>query len=69
MADLRSRKASFEEVKQDLKAVQFHKERYESGSVDLLAKQCFQYWQLLKNQSTYEVYLNQMERESASPQS
>lgn len=64
MADLFTRKAKFEEVKQDLKAVQFHKERYEGGSVDALAKQCFQYWQLLKNRTTYEVYLDEMERKS-----
>jgi hypothetical protein len=61
MADLLSRKAKFEEVKRDLEAVLFHKNRYENGSVDTLAKQCFQHWQLLKNRTPYEVYLDQME--------
>ena len=64
MADLYTRKANFDEVKQELKAVQFHKERYESGSIDPLAKRCYQYWQLLKHRTTYEVYLGEMERKS-----
>jgi hypothetical protein len=61
MADLMSRKARFDEVKRDMNALMFHKNRYENGSVDALAKQCFQQWQLLKHRTTYEVYMDEME--------
>ncbi len=40
--DLYSRKASFDEVKQDPKAVTFHADRYEGGQRDKLAKLCWQ---------------------------
>lgn len=43
MPDLFSRKASFEQVKFDIKALEFHRNRYENGAVDKLALQCYQY--------------------------
>jgi hypothetical protein len=46
MADLFTRKAKFEQVKFDLKALEFHRDRYESGAVDKLALQCYQYLRL-----------------------
>jgi hypothetical protein len=55
MADLMSRKARFEDVKQDPKALRFHCDRYESGAVDTLAKQCYQYLRLLKDIHNVEV--------------
>lgn len=62
MADLFARKASFAQVKQDLKAVQFHNQRYKNGSIDLLAKQCYQYWEQLKNNPSYGAAIKEMER-------
>lgn len=58
MADLHSRKASFDLVKQDKKALEFHKDRFESGSRDSLAKMCFQHWQYLQYRNVYEIYLD-----------
>jgi hypothetical protein len=55
MADLMSRKAKFEEVKQDTKALRFHCDRYESGATDKLAKQCYQYLRILKEAYGVEV--------------
>lgn len=55
MADLLSRKAKFDEVKQDMKALRFHCDRYESGAVDKLAKQCHQYMRILKDVHNVEV--------------
>lgn len=63
MADLYTRKASFSEVKRELKAVQFHMQRYESGSIDPLAKQCFQYWQQIKNHHSYKEAIRRMEEQ------
>lgn len=63
MADLYTRKATFESVKRDLHAVAFHKSRFENGSVDLLAKQCFQYWQQLKTNPEYAKHLLTIEGE------
>lgn len=63
MTDLFARKASFAAVKQDLKAVQFHKSRFENGSIDTLAKQCFQYWQQIKNHHSYKAYIQKLEDE------
>jgi hypothetical protein len=42
MADLFSRKAKFELVKEDMRAVAFHCSRFENGSRDPLALQCYQ---------------------------
>ena len=56
-----SRKASFDSVKYDKKALQFHARKYEDGAVYPLAKQCFQYLQLLSIRTTYEIYLDEME--------
>jgi hypothetical protein len=61
MADLFARRASFSEVKRDIKAVQFHKQRYDNGSVDLLAKQCFQYWMQIRNHHSYKTIIDEME--------
>ncbi len=47
MADLFSRKAKFEEVKWNIDAVVFHKNRYDNGSVDPLARQCMQYYKTI----------------------
>ncbi len=63
MADLKSRKAKFEEVKFDKEALDFHADRYESGSVDKLAKQCHQ-WRMVHDykqamKSPYQVYTEQ----------
>lgn len=59
--DLLSRKASFTAVKADLTAVHFHKNRYENGSIDALARQCYQYWQQLKNNPKYKALTEEME--------
>lgn len=61
MANLLDRKAKFDAVRHDLKAVQFHMQRYQNGSVDILAKQCFQYWQQLKNSPKYKALTEEME--------
>lgn len=61
MADLYTRKASFDLVKQNKQALEFHKDRFESGSRDALAKLCYQHWQYLKNRSIYEVYTQEVE--------
>lgn len=61
MTDLLSRKAPFAQVKQDLNALMYHRNRYENGSVDMLAKQCFQQWQILKNNPLYKKKLEEME--------
>ena len=63
MADLLSRKASFAQVKQDLNALQYHRNRYQNGSVDLLAKQSFQQWEQLKNNPQYKAKLEEMEEQ------
>lgn len=64
MANLLSRKAKFDDVKRDMDALLFHKNRYENGSVDLLAKQSYQLWQVLKHRTTYEIYLDELEAKS-----
>ena len=56
-----SRKASFDNVKYDKKALEFHARKYEAGAVYPLAKQCFQYVQLLSIRTTYEIYLDELE--------
>lgn len=56
-----SRKASFHSVKYDKKALEFHARKYEDGAVYPLAKQCFQYVQLLSIRTDYEVYLDELE--------
>lgn len=43
MPDLYTKKAKFEQVKWDIKALEFHRDRWVHGSVDPLAKQCWQY--------------------------
>lgn len=63
MLDLYNRKTPFEIVKQDLKAVSFHRNRYQNGSIDILAKQCFQYWQQLKLNPEYAQHLLKLEQE------
>ncbi len=60
MADLKSRKAKFDEVKFDKEALDFHADRYASGSVDTLAKQCHQ-WKMVHEfkqslKSPHEVF-------------
>jgi hypothetical protein len=59
-----SRKAKFDTVKYDQKALKFHADKYLSGSVYPLAKQCFQYVQLLKIRTPYEVFLDELEEDS-----
>lgn len=61
--DLLSRKASFDLVKQDLNALGYHRNRYQNGSVDTLARQCFQQWEQLKNNPQYKAKLEEMERQ------
>lgn len=63
MSNLLDRKAKFDEVRHDLKAVLFHMHRYENGSVYTLAKQCFQYWQQLKNNPKYKALTEEMEKQ------
>lgn len=58
-----SRKAKFENVKFDEKAIKFHAAKYNSGSVYPLAKQCFQYVELLRIRTPYEIFLNELEEE------
>ncbi len=60
MADLKSRKAKFDEVKFNKEALDFHADRYASGSVDALAKQCHQ-WKMIHEfkesmKSPYQVF-------------
>jgi hypothetical protein len=54
-------KAKFENVKYDLKAVQYHADKYISGSVYPLAKQSFQYLQLMKIRTPHQIYLDELE--------
>lgn len=56
-----SRKASFDSVKYDEKALRFHARKYEDGAVYTLAKQCFQYVQLLNVRTNYQIYLDELE--------
>ena len=56
-----SRLALFERVKYDKKALEFHAKKYEDGAVYPLAKKCFQFIQLMKIRTTYEVYLDEVE--------
>lgn len=42
MADLFTRKARFDLVKEDIKALEFHASRFLNGSRDALALQCYQ---------------------------
>lgn len=48
MTNLFSIKAKFDQVKFDIKAVQFHAIRWDNGSRDALAKTCYQYLQQLE---------------------
>jgi hypothetical protein len=59
-----SRKAKFENVKFDEKALKFHADKYLSGSVYPLAKQAFQYVQLLKIRTPYEIFLDELEEDA-----
>lgn len=49
--DLYSRKAKFDEVKKNKEALEFHADRYDSGSRDSLAKLCWQTRKLNANNS------------------
>ena len=62
--DNMSRKAKFESVKFDAKALKFHADKYLSGSVYPLAKQCFQYVELLRIRTPYEIFLEELEEDS-----
>lgn len=57
--DLTSRKASFELVKENEEALEFHKERFERGFRDELARKCYTYYQFLASRSIYEKYIHQ----------
>lgn len=57
--DLTSRKASFELVKENEEALEFHKERFERGFRDELARKCYTYCQFLASRSIYEKYIHQ----------
>jgi len=61
--DNMSRKAKFESVKFDHKALKFHADKYASGSVYPLAKQCFQYVELLRIRLPYEIFLDELEED------
>lgn len=61
-----SRKAKFESVKFDHKALVFHADKYISGAVYPLAKQCFQYVELLKLRTPYQVFLDELEEENGT---
>ena len=61
--DLMSKKASFELVKTNKEALEFHKERFERGFRDDLARQCYTHYQYLKNMSIYEKYLQSTGKE------
>lgn len=58
-----SRKAKFESVKFDPEAIKFHAQKYTAGAVYPLAKQCFQYVQILKTRLPHEVFLDELEEE------
>jgi hypothetical protein len=62
--DNMSRKAKFESVKFDEKALKFHAQKYLAGSVYPLSKQCFQYIELLKIRTPYEVFLDELEEDT-----
>ena len=51
-----SRKAKFENIKYDMDAVRFHADKYLSGSVYVLAKQCFQLMQYLRSRNTHDIF-------------
>lgn len=61
--DNMSRKAKFENVKYDEKALKFHADKYLSGSVYPLAKQAFQYVELLKIRTPYKIFLDELEED------
>jgi hypothetical protein len=56
-----SRKASFDSVKYDKEALKFHALKYEEGAVYPLAKQCFQFVQLVNIRTPYQIYLDELE--------
>lgn len=61
--DNMSRKAKFESVKFDEKALKFHADKYLSGSVYPLSKQCFQYVELLRIRTPYKIFLDELEED------
>lgn len=58
-----SRKAKFEQVKYDMDAVKFHSDKYLSGSVYPLARQCFQLVQHLRNRNMHQIFEDQQNGE------
>jgi hypothetical protein len=56
-----SRKAKFDNVKFDQKALLFHAEKYLTGAVYPLAKQAYQYVELLKIRTPYQIFLDELE--------
>ena len=61
-----SRKAKFENVKFDEKALMFHAGKYSNGSTYPLAKQSYQYIQLLKIRTPYQIFLDGLEEENGT---
>jgi hypothetical protein len=57
--DLFSKKASFDLVIQDEDALEYHKDRFEHGFRDELAKKCYTYCQFIASRSVYEKYIHQ----------
>jgi hypothetical protein len=54
--DNMSMRAKFEDVKYDIKALEFHAQKFVSGSTYILAKQCYQHWALQQAKTAYEVF-------------
>jgi hypothetical protein len=57
--DLFSKKASFELVRENQEALDFHKDRFEHGFRDELARECYTYCQFIASRSIYEKYIHQ----------
>jgi hypothetical protein len=57
--DLFSKKASFELVRENQEALDFHKDRFERGFRDDLARKCYTYCQFLASRGIYEKYIHQ----------
>lgn len=56
-----SKNASWDAVKFDKEAIEFHAYKFSTGSVYSLAKTCFQYLELKKLRSVYEYYQEEVE--------
>ena len=65
--DNMSMKAKFDDVKYDIKALEFHAQKFVSGSTYILAKQCYQYWALKQTKTAYEVFKEETSVNNTKP--